>query len=321
LAIEKMELELDKAMKQVPGGAWAAAVSGGADSVALLTLLNHREDVRLHVVHLNHELRGDESRGDAQFVRTLADSLQIPCTIARLGEMATEKACASGNPSAKYRAARLALYRRVVREHQLDGVILAHHADDQAETVLLRLLRGAGPRGLAGMSVRTQMNGLFVLRPMLGVDRQLLRHHLQTVGVMWREDSSNATPVYARNRVRRLLDARPELKASLLELADAMRELKDWTREAAPELEDEAPIERLASLPDVLAEESAYRWLANGGAPAAKIDQAALDRLVEMARDAGTASRQHFPGRVLVSRRKGKLRVDSKGATNGTAGD
>src|SRR5438034_1508222 len=133
----------------VPAGAWAVAVSGGGDSVALLELLRHRGDLLLHVVHLDHETRGGESATDALFVGELAARWGLAFTIRRRSEI--EPAIAArlpANRSARFRAARLELFRRVIAEHRLAGVILAHHADDQAETVVQRLLRGSGPAGL-----------------------------------------------------------------------------------------------------------------------------------------------------------------------------
>ena len=84
-----------------------------------------------------------------------------------------------------------------MKEHGLAGVILAHHADDQAETVLLRLLRGSGFAGLAGMSARSIVGGLTILRPLLGAPRESFREHLGGIGQTWREDQSNQSSQYA----------------------------------------------------------------------------------------------------------------------------
>jgi hypothetical protein len=130
---------LRRAIESVPAGAWAVGVSGGADSVALLTLLCERPDVRPHVVHLNHQTRGDASDGDAAFVRSLASQYRLDATVESLDRVFPTLGRRPTNKSSLFRAARLTLFRRVVEERKLAGVILAHHRLDQAETVLIRL--------------------------------------------------------------------------------------------------------------------------------------------------------------------------------------
>src|SRR5437763_184149 len=144
-----MTHDLLHATASIPPGPWAVGVSGGADSVSLLLLLRNRPDLHLHVVHLNHETRGQQSDTDTVFVEQLALSLDLPVTLRRLSEVPLNDPPAT--PSARYRAARLAFFAQVVADHHLEGVILAHHADDQAETILQRLLRNSGPAGLTGI--------------------------------------------------------------------------------------------------------------------------------------------------------------------------
>src|SRR6266496_1788814 len=129
------------AIETVPAGAWSVGVSGGADSVALLHLLRQRRDLSFHVAHLDHQTRNGESATDALFVAELAGKWGVPFTIAIRSDVEDESSHLEKNLSARYRTARLEFFRRVVAQHQLRGVILAHHADDQAETVLQRLLR------------------------------------------------------------------------------------------------------------------------------------------------------------------------------------
>ena len=117
----------------VPPGLWGVAVSGGADSVALLLLLHGRPELLLHVVHLDHQIRGQASADDAEFVAKLAEKLGIPATIVRRDQIEPGILSVSlpKNPSARYRAIRLELFRRVVEREKLHGVILAHQADDR----------------------------------------------------------------------------------------------------------------------------------------------------------------------------------------------
>lgn len=184
-----------------PGQKVLVAVSGGPDSVALLSILHQLApawNFSLTVVHCNYGLRGAESDGDASFVAALCRRLELPCHIRRL----TVDRSGTGESSslqARAREARYRLFRDVVAELGTDRVALGHTADDQAETVLLRMLRGAGLRGLAGMPHIRE--SLFV-RPLLSRSRQEILAYLQAVGLSYRTDSSNAKSIYLRNRVR-----------------------------------------------------------------------------------------------------------------------
>jgi len=300
---------LEKAIAAVPAGAWAVGVSGGADSVALLTLLRRRSDFKLQVVHLDHETRQGQSAADAQFVAELCARDGIACTIARRSELEPLAAELPANRSARFRALRFALFQTVCKAHSLNGVILAHHAGDQAETIFQRLVRGSAPAGLVGMRMQSRVGGLAILRPLLGVAPETLRELLKTVGQSWREDASNASPVYQRNRIRSALQCNPALMTSLLEMGETMAAMTAWARTAGPVLGEEFAVRELADSPEVLASEAARRWLYERGSPRGQLTPAVLDRLIEMAGDAATAPRQHFPGGVLVGRRGGKIFV------------
>jgi tRNA(Ile)-lysidine synthase len=210
------------------------------------------------------------------------------------------------NRSARFRAVRLEFFRREV-EGRFKGVILAHHADDQAETVFERLLRGSGFRGLGGMSRRVTIGGLVILRPLLGIRREALRAHLQSIGQPWREDSSNVSNKYLRNRVRRILSRDEPLHAAMIELATACRALRAWARAQAPKLEETFELGIVQSLPEVLAEESVRSWLSDRGVPKGEIGPRVIARLLDMINDAASAPRQHFPGKVFVIRRRGSI--------------
>jgi tRNA(Ile)-lysidine synthase len=298
---------LAQAIAQVPAGPWAVAVSGGADSVALFRLLLGRSDLSLHVAHLNHQTRGEASTADAEFVQQLAAVHRVPRTLALRGKIEPQLRDLPKNPSARYRAVRMQLFREVVAQNDLNGVILAHHADDQSETILHRLIRGSGPAGLAGMSPQTRIDGLLVLRPLLAARREDLRSYLNDVGQSWREDASNDSDDYLRNRLRRWLRHEPGLHESLLTLGNTCRNLNEWSRREAPVLEESFAVGTLSQLPEILAHESARRWLVARGAPAAELSEAVLDRLAQMAQDAASAPRMQFPGSLLVRRRRGVI--------------
>jgi tRNA(Ile)-lysidine synthetase-like protein len=174
-------------------------VSGGADSVALLDALV-RGGWQPHVCHLNHQLRGAESDADAEFVRELARNYGLPCTI-------ESRKVAAGEDAA--RQARHEFFASVAARTALPTLALAHTADDQVETFLMRLIRGAGIDGLTGMLPERRIGSLRVLRPMLSVWREEVLKYLDARGLKWREDASRAEvegdPVAAERRAIRQL--------------------------------------------------------------------------------------------------------------------
>lgn len=303
-----MEMLLQSAIKSVPAGAWAIGISGGADSVALAALLRTRTDLQLHLVHLDHELRDQESRDDAASVAELASRWGLPCVIARRHELQRQiTSTLPANPQARYRELRLQLFRQVVGQRRLAGVLLAHHAGDQAETVLLRLVRGAGLRGLAGIPPVTQIGGLTIRRPLLGVPAEMLRTHLRQASIAWREDSSNASGKYLRNRVRAYLATRAELGTDVVRLAEQVAELNAWLAAQSPMLESSFAVAQVRGLPAILARDALRRWLTARGAEEDELSIAVVNRLRDMVEDAAAPARTHFPGGVLVGRRGGKI--------------
>ena len=246
------------------GDRLAVAVSGGVDSAALLRLLLElRGDfgIVLSVVHFNHKLRGEESDADERFVAELARTHGLEF---RRGE-GDVRACADTGLSleAAARKLRYEFFGELLRERPLDRIATAHTLDDQAETVLLRLARGAGTRGLAGIyprvaeaaCARTQIprfarddigggDDIFqpsIIRPLLGVRRAELVGYLGEIGQGWREDSSNLSRDHARNRVRQELlpwveiNLNPSVRERLAETAEIAREEEAyWQREIEP---------------------------------------------------------------------------------------
>jgi len=204
------------------------ACSGGADSTALLAVLASLRDagvlpVALAVAHLNHRLRGAESERDAAAVRALAARFGVPCFVGDAPELAATRA----NLEARARAARHAFLARVAAEWPARRTALAHTRDDQAETVLLRLARGAGPHGLGAMRV-VRADG--IVRPLLEQARADCVAYLDERGIGWIEDSSNADETLFRNRVRRRLlpllesELGVDVRARLARLAEQLRE-------------------------------------------------------------------------------------------------
>lgn len=185
------------------------AVSGGPDSVCLLNVLREFAadlDLTLHVAHLDHKFRGDESAAEAAFVRELAEQLSLPATIEAIDVPAycRERGLA---PQAGAREVRYRFLDRVAAEAGAQRIALGHTASDQAETLVMRLLRGAGLSGLSGIPpVRDR-----IIRPLIDATRDEVGEYLDRLRIPFMTDSSNLSKVYTRNRIR--LELMPALRA------------------------------------------------------------------------------------------------------------
>jgi tRNA(Ile)-lysidine synthase len=207
----------------LPGDRVGVAVSGGADSVALLRILESLRDglgITLLVVHFDHMLRGEASTSDAQFVADLARDSGLQLVAAR-EDVAAEAARHGWNLEDAARRLRYAFFERVCADGQATRIAVAHTAQDQAETVLAHLIRGTGPTGLAGIYPAARS----VIRPLLVIARQDLRDYLHAKNQVWREDASNGDTRRLRARIREQLlpvlerDFAPAITTHLCELA------------------------------------------------------------------------------------------------------
>ena len=214
------------------GSRVVVAVSGGPDSVcALLVLveLAAKLGISLGVAHFNHKLRGEASDSDERFVTALAQRLELPFHRAE-GQVRQ----AAGNLEQNARRARAQFFAELIRKGLADRVVTGHTRDDQAETVLFRILRGTGITGLAGILPMTKEG---IVRPLLDVTRAEVELFLGERGASWREDSSNRESRFARNRIRSSLlpqleqEWNPQLSASLAHLADLAYEEELWLRQ------------------------------------------------------------------------------------------
>ena len=215
-----------EALAACEGEGVVVAVSGGGDSVALLRALHDtRLDLRLSVAHLDHHARGEASRADAAFVAELAASLGLPFD---RGDWTPTR---SNHFESDARKARYAWLAEVAARREARFVATGHTRDDQAETVLFRILRGTGPRGLAGIPPRrTLAEGVTLIRPLLDASRDELRRYLAEIGQPFREDASNADLAHMRNRIRN--DLLPKLAAQYNpRVAEALARLGDFARD------------------------------------------------------------------------------------------
>jgi tRNA(Ile)-lysidine synthase len=214
------------------GETLVVGVSGGPDSVCLLHLLRELQEpleIRLHVAHLNHGLRGSEADADAEYVAELARSLGLPATIQRQ-DVAAYRERHGGSLEEAAREVRYGFFARVAQSLGGDRVAVGHTADDQVETLLLHLIRGAGLEGLRGMAPlslwrsRDSSARVMVVRPLLGVRRCQTLGYCAAQGLAPREDSSNREPWARRNRIRSellplLRRYNPQIDAALLATA------------------------------------------------------------------------------------------------------
>lgn len=202
------------------------AVSGGPDSVALLSLLHRLSpswSLTLTAVHFNYGLRGEESDGDQEFVTALCRDLDVPLYARRLSVRDRSRGTSL---QAIARDLRYRALLEIAEECGADRIAIGHTADDQAETILLWMLRGAGLTGLSGMPVSRDGN---IVRPLCETRREEILAYLKHAGLSYRQDSSNAKPLYLRNRIRQ--EVLPVLRRLAPSSVDALRRLADLCRE------------------------------------------------------------------------------------------
>ncbi len=231
-----------------PGLRVAIAISGGADSTALLCAVHAvnrlpRESlgVGLSAVHVNHGLRGEAADRDQSAVETLCGQLSVPLVV-RLVDTRAHAAKFNETLEEAARSLRYGIFSDLIAAGEVDAVATAHTADDQAETVLMKLLRGAWTEGLAGIFPVVDVKSATgrtgrILRPLLATDRAAVEAYLRSINQDWMEDETNADPAFTRNRVRHQLvpmlrEFNPSVQTTLGNLAEIAREEElYWQRE------------------------------------------------------------------------------------------
>jgi tRNA(Ile)-lysidine synthase len=311
-----------------PGDRVVVAVSGGPDSVCLLSVLQAlAKDLNLvlHVAHLDHLFRGKESADEALFVAGLAEKLGIPATIGKIDVPAfcRERGLSSQEGA---RTARYDFFSRVVEATRASRIATGHTADDQAETFLMRLLRGAGVSGLSGIPpVREN-----IIRPLIEVTRQEVLEHIKEAGLAFVTDPSNSKPAYTRNKIR--LDVLPVLKQFNPRLIETLASEAALLRD-----EDEAMEACLARLvPGIISREKDFvvfkreefnalpqafrrrlfkRAVDLAGAESSGLSSVQIDEALAFMAGAGVGRAMRLPHGLTVEREYGKFIISLQAAS------
>jgi len=236
--LDKIRQTINKYKMLRAGDKVVVGVSGGPDSVVLLDMLRQLSkemNLSLYVAHLNHKLRGQEAEQDAQFVKKLAAKFDLPFTVkaadvaalARRHKMTLEEAA---------RQKRYEFFEKAALKNKAGKIAVGHNADDEVETVMMWLLRGAGRTGLAGIPPvrKISPSGLTIIRPLIEVHRQEIKAYLKKHRLASRLDSSNLSPLFMRNKIRLKLlpmlrkEYSPNFDALILQTAGILREENEW---------------------------------------------------------------------------------------------
>ena len=278
---------------------------------------------RLCVAHLNHRLRPDAG-DDEQFVVDLCSRLSLPCEVGRV-EVDRLAAAAGDGIEAAARAARYRFLQHTTERLGARFIATGHTADDQAETVLHRILRGTGIRGLSGMARTRRLGHAVLLRPMLGIRRSELVAYLDAIGQPYRRDPSNSDPRFTRNRIRQLL---PRLQKHFnREVVDALLRLGSLAGEAQAVIDPwvgewcdrcvagDGPngvriaLGPLTGCPRYLVRELLMAVWRQAGWPMQSMGMLKWDELSELAALATTPLKRTFPGGVVVEIAAGEMHL------------
>lgn len=280
-----------------PGDRVIVALSGGADSVALtfgLYLLKEELGITLEAAHFNHHLRGEESHRDEAFVRAFCQSYGIPLHVSGAKVLPGEKGL-----EASAREARYAFLRSLPGK-----VATAHTADDNAETVLLRLLRGTGLKGLGAIA---PVNGN-IIRPMLSITREEVEAFLEEYALSHVEDSSNGENAFLRNRVRHeimplLRQENPRIGENLSAMAQNLRQEEAFLQSLLPETMP--PVSQLKELPGPIRHRLLERFLKDSGVK--EPEQVHILQMESLVFHWSPSASMQFPGGVTIGREYDRL--------------
>ena len=303
MPVKMVEKQLQQML--LPGQRAAVALSGGRDSVCLLHMvrgLAHQLSIELMAVHVHHGLRAEADEDEA-FCRRLCqkwgielvvERVNVPQRVQETGETVEEAA----------RMLRYQVFEELVKSGQTDRILLAHHQQDQAETVLLHLLRGSGLTGLCGMKAQR----LPYVRPMLEVSKARIDGYIQEYHLPFVEDASNQDTAYRRNHIRhRLLplleqEYNPEIVTALSRMAELLQEEEAFLEEQVPQVpkEGQLSVSWLLQYPVNLQRRILRKWLKQNGLKT-DVQQVHLQQLMELAQGA-TGRRISLPKGLTVQK-------------------
>jgi len=306
-------------------------VSGGPDSMALLHALVDLNNecgyaLSLHIAHLDHQLRGIESEKDAGFVQAAADGLELPCTIERL-DVASLAEEGKGSIEEIARRERYAFLERVCLKTGARVIAVGHQRDDDAETILHRIVRGTGLRGLAGIPrcrVVHEGSNIRLIRPLLRHDRRTLLAYLSEAGVPHREDRTNQDSSMMRNRIRNVVlpmlenEVNPQVCEALLRLGEQARWLEDYFRETVQRTLETLIISHtdqeltlnaaaLSKKSRIVQTELIRRAVASFQLGEQDLGFAQMVAVLDLAADPGSGKQAHLPGGMTVTKRYNRL--------------
>lgn len=311
------------------GAALLAAVSGGADSTALLHVLHAlageaERGYRLTVAHLDHGLRASSAE-DAAFVTRLAQELNLPLVAGRV-DVAEQARARKQSIELAGRQARQEFFRAAARDAGCDYIATGHQADDNVETVLHRIVRGTGLDGLRGIRVSRRLGsaGPWMVRPLLGVSRRRVRAYLTGRGLPWREDPTNRDAAHTRNRIRHellpLLRERfnPAVEAAIARLIVSAEWAGRWLDDLAAETFATLAIERsdrhvsLAAPPlrrkgELVVSQAIRAALDALGAPRRAVGLDHIRRVMTLLAEGRDGAELHLPHDIRVRREPQKL--------------
>ncbi len=295
-------------------------VSGGLDSTALLYLLKAEGFKKVVVCHLNHELRGNESSGDAKFVKQLGRRLGYEVLSEKVNLLAQMRLTGESLETAG-RTARHAFFAKCGKEQRCGLLLLAHHADDQAETILWNLVRGSlGCRGMSEIqAIKMAGRTMTLIRPLLGVRKFELTEWMKGHDFNWREDATNKVNDVVRNRLRNealpLLDAiaNRDVTPALLraaELDGEWRELLDWSVTAVAATDPQGRLHTgvMKNLPSVLSRAVIANYLKKKQIE--NVDWRLLDCCVDLL-DVDKPASVNLPGGKRLRRKAGRIFIES----------
>jgi len=295
-----------------PEESYLVGLSGGRDSVCLVHWLHAHGFQDMILCHLNHQLRGEEAARDERFVQELSTQLNLPCEI-KSQDVANYAEEHKLSLETAARDCRHTFFKECTEKYQCQKILLAHHADDQAETLLFNLLRGS--RGLKGMSEQHTIDNLTLLRPLLGIRRAEINDYLAEKQLTYCEDSTNTDKFATRNRFRHevmpllqdILDRDPV--PALLRAAEHENSLANVIEDLSLlDPQGRLHLPTLRELPPAIQREAIYQYLRRENTP--DISSALIERALNLI-SPDAAPSINLPGGLRLRRRQSRLFISS----------